>query len=280
MTSLIEDIKMRGYDIPQVIEANDSLKEIYNSLESIAIPPDTLKPQSIRQIKLSSKLFLDSHLSLKLVPYEYYKKIGKLILSIKSEISPYNVPIKKDPNLSPFFGMLKTYVYTENNTRFHSRIVLPKYANDLTSIAYTHELIHSELNHRLYLIKEYYNNEMPSILMETIQAAEKDDGENLLRIHDYLRMDELKDIIKIITDNEGEDVEVLIDASNYIVSILKAYNLFIKYYYGDQYTKEYILYCIQELIDGTKCLEEILEELNITFSNSQDVQTLNKYLSR
>jgi hypothetical protein len=57
-------------------------------------------------------------------------------------------------------------------------------------------------------------------------------------------------------------------ACKYIVSTLKAFNLYSKYVREDEIGKSNILYLVQKVISGVNSLEEMLEELDITYDNS------------
>lgn len=54
-------------------------------------------------------------------------------------------------------------------------------------------------------------------------------------------------------------------ACKYIVSTLKAFNLYSKYINEDERGKSNILWMIQKVISGIKSLEEVLEELDVTY---------------
>ena len=59
-------------------------------------------------------------------------------------------------------------------------------------------------------------------------------------------------------------------ACKYIVSTLKAFQLSSNYYLGDEIEKNTILWEIQSVFNGKKTLEEMLEELDITYEGSTD----------
>ena len=77
-----------------------------------------------------------------------------------------------------------------------------------------------------------------------------------------------------------ESQDTLIDSTKYAESIIKAYNLFVEYYYGTPAMKKYILTCIQNILDGNLQLEELLEEFEITVDSSLDNPKLTKYFLR
>ena len=76
------------------------------------------------------------------------------------------------------------------------------------------------------------------------------------------------------------DRSELLDCCKYLVSGLKAYSLFIKFYYANDELKNEILDDIQAVFDGYLTVEELLFKHNISYESSQDKQVLTKYFSR
>ena len=72
----------------------------------------------------------------------------------------------------------------------------------------------------------------------------------------------------------------LLDCCKYLISGLKAYNLFIKFYYANDELKNEILDDIQAVFDGYLTVEELLLKHDISYENSQNKQVLIKYFSR
>ena len=64
---------------------------------------------------------------------------------------------------------------------------MPSKPTEITKLAYTHEIAHSQLNHIKGIIKDYYKTEVISILLESIHALEADPTERLLYVHDTKR---------------------------------------------------------------------------------------------
>ena len=54
----------------------------------------------------------------------------------------------------------------------------------------------------------------------------------------------------------------------YIVSTLKAFNLYSRYISGNENEKKYILSLVQQVVSGTRDLEDVLEVLGVTYDNS------------
>ena len=130
---------------------------------------------------------------------------------------------------------------------------MPSKPTEITKLAYTHEIAHSQLNHIKGIIKDYYNTEVISILLESIHALEADPTERLLYVHDTKRLKDLVHIIKELnkyhsTDNP-EIKNTLLEESVYLQSTLEAYELFLLYYYGSVELKREILAKVQALFN-------------------------------
>ena len=76
------------------------------------------------------------------------------------------------------------------------------------------------------------------------------------------------------------DRENLLDSCKYLISGLKAYNLFITFYFANEELQNDILDDIQAIFDGYQTLEELLTKYNITYENSQEPKRLLKYFNR
>ena len=69
------------------------------------------------------------------------------------------------------------------------------------------------------------------------------------------------------------------EGSSYAESTLKAYKLFIRYYYNPKLRKE-ILLDIQRIFNHEISVEEFLDKYEIHYENSQNVNELSSYLLR
>ena len=90
----------------------------------------------------------------------------------------------------------------------------------------------------------------------------------------------IEELNKHHNSTNQEAINIMIEGSSYAESTLKAYNLFLRYYYGSNKTRKYLLYNVQRVFNQELSLEDLLQELDITLENSQDIQTLSKYLHR
>lgn len=284
-SSLVEQIKSRGYTIPNIIVPSQELLSIKELIDqnnkSIIIPA----PKSIHYVLQRSRQFIDSHFQLKDVPYYHKISLGPIKIEKYGTIHPYGLPVIRLKGEDSFYGCLQELLLTKlDKTKedYYRGIELSKKNTDLSSLSYTHELIHTQLNHVPGLVKDYSNIEILSIFLETVEAYETSD--KLLRIHDIERLDELSGIIKELQSYHStsrEDIkEILVEGSSYAESTLKAYNLFIIYYNSSLKLKKEILSNIQKILNYEISVEDFLSMYDITFESSQDVKRLTNYLKR
>lgn len=241
--------------------------------------------KSLHYVLSRSRQFIDSHFKIQDVPYYHKTSIGPIRIEKYGTINPYGLPITCLKEKESSFGYLQELflVYPNNITKkYYCGIRLSKENTDLSSLSYTHEIIHTQLNHIECLVKDYSNEEFLSIFLEIVQAYETND--TLLRIHDLGRLGELSSIIRQLerynsTTNE-EIKDCLIEESCYAVSTLKAYNLFIKYYNSSLSQKKEVLNDIQKIFNQEMSVEDLLSKYNITFENSENFRSLRNYLKR
>ncbi len=284
---LIQDeIKYRGCNPnPKIIIPSKEIVTIGFYIESLHLEEKTLKREKLRNILKASKEFLNTYYDLHFVPCEIEYQKFALHFSLSGEINPFKLPIRKLKGEDDFYGCLRETISVGEkiNLSFRS-IELSENITQISSLSYTHEITHTQLNHMRGLIREYYNTEFLSVFNELLQAFYTKDNESLLREHDTRRLNEIPIVINELNKyhNTSDDgiKNVLLEGSCYLESILKAYNLFIRYYYSNETERKYIIKSLQRVIDGEITLEEILDILDISLENSQDEKTLTKYLSR
>lgn len=115
---------------------------------------------------------------------------------------------------------------------------------------------------------------------ELFHASILDSEENILRLNDSRRLYEMKILTQSLLHPSAFTREDLLLDSQYLISDLKAYNLFIKFYYGNETLKEEIISDIQSVFDGYMTVEDLLDKYNITLANSIDNKKLLKYFNR
>lgn len=271
---------------PEIITPSKEIIKIGSLLDSLNLKESILPKESLKKVLKTSREFLNTYYDLHFVPcnIEYKRLFWSLELS--GNINPFKLPIRRVKDVDDFYGSLRESILAtaENSTITFRGIELPKNITKLSSLSYTHEITHTQLNHMPGLIQEYYNTEFLSIFNELLHAFYTKDSESLLREHDAKRLNELKIIINELDkyqDTEDDEIRnVLLEGSSYLESTLKAYNLFVRYYYSRESERKYIIQQLQRVIDGEITLEEILNILDVSLENSQDIKTIKKYLKR
>lgn len=153
--------------------------------------------KSLHYVLSRSREIIDSHFKIQEVPYYHKTSIGPIEIEKYGTIHPYRLPITRLKKEESFFGYLQEMllVYPDNTRKeYYCGIRLSKENTDLSSLSYTHEIIHTQLNHVEGLVNDYSNEEFLSIFLEIVQAYETND--TLLRIHDLGRLGELSSIIR------------------------------------------------------------------------------------
>lgn len=302
------EIKVHGYDpLGEILVPDKKIIDFATFIEDLEIDKRKyfLGPSTKQEVITNTQAFFNRHFKLHKVPYkgDIRCKLDKYILryvpgielplkihNISRHIHPFDIPVKFSSS-----GIVECMV-VENVTfisvdEFLKRmnisfkeIILPPQINELTESSYVHELTHTELAHQRGIIRNYYNSEVPSIFLELLNIHESSKQETLLPLQDAVRLTELYDILyrlesvnKKVSEEPYED---LVDATKYAESILKAYHLFVEYYYGTPALKKYILTCIQNILDGNLCLEELLDEFEITTHKAVANPKLTRYFLR
>lgn len=286
--TLEEEILLRGYEKePEIIIPTPPIIELSHTLDDPFLEQLPIHPEKIKIGRNSTINFYETSFKLQRVPYYVEKKYGPFKVEKQGDIHPFALPIKKEKDVDEFFGSLNEVIFfTEPfKTIYYKSISLPYNSTELTKLAYTHEIAHSQLNHVRGLIGEYYNTEVISIFLELLHALELNDGEYLLTAHDSIRLTELKYIIDELHKyydrrEEPEIKKVLLEGSLYLQSTLQAYNLFITYYYSPIQVKKEILSTIQSLFNQEHTLEELLSRFDISLESSIDNERIKNYIRR
>jgi hypothetical protein len=219
------------------------------------------------KLKLNSRMVKSEDELLKL-----YNSVGKLM-------DPFDIPVKfvNEPyyygNVSLVTNLSENPEFLKRMKLFFKSIELGNKVNDMTGVCYVHEVVHMQLESVKGIVRDYYNGELLSIFLELVYAYEK--GIILFkealknRINMFLtEFHSLYNFLYVDQNVTEEDLWHNIVACKYIVSTLKAFNLFANYYLGDEIEKNNILWEIQSVFSGKKTLEDILVELDITYENS------------
>lgn len=284
--SIQEELMYRGCNPnPKIIVPSQEIVTIGTYIKSLNLENHVLRREKLRKILKSSKEFLNSYYDLHYVPCEIKKENPIFKLEYSGDIDPFKLPVQTIKDEDDFYGCLREIISASDEIKITFRsIELAKDITSISALSYTHEITHTQLNHMRGLIQEYYNTEVLSIFNELLHAFATDHNEELLKEHDARRLNDvavaIRELEKYNTTQDEEIKNILLEGSCYCESTLKAYNLFIRYYYGTTSIRKHIIKVIQSVFDGDLTLEEALEKLDISFENSQDIRVLTKYMKR
>lgn len=283
--SVNEQIKRRGYisEIKPYIPTTDLIITASNigKLEVNQIVSKIHRMQ-IEDALRDTRQFFASFYKLHDVPSLRYLLNTRFLKFVKRQkVSPFALPvIPKTVTDEAFYGGLITELSKDTYPPISFiGIELSSLVTELTSCSYTHEITHAEVDSVNGAISSYYNSEVLSVFIELQIAELLAKGEKILRTEDKRRIYEIETLARELKEYhqkrllKSED-DALID-SKYVISDVRAYNLFSEYYYGSASTKEYIISRIQSIFDGNYTVEELLNE----FMDIDRINDLNPTLS-
>lgn len=298
------EIKVHGYEpLESILIPDQKIMDFATFIEEIEIDKQKyyLHKSTKKETITNAHNFLNSHFKLHKIPYKGTTrcKLDKYILkyspdietalklhNISRYIHPYNLPVKfTSPSIIECMVVENiTFISVDEflnrmNLSF-KEIVLSPQITELTESSYVHELTHTQLAHQRGIIKNYYNSEVLSIFLEILNVYESYKTKTLLPLEDALRLTELYDILYRLKSVNNETYEDLIEATKYAESIIKAYHLFVEYYYGSSVLRKHILTKIQNILDGKIQLEELLDEFEITTHTTINNPNVKKYFLR
>ncbi len=262
-------------------------------------------PVARKIVLRDSKVFLREKFVLHKVPYanESLLKLklhGKLVRGDIDLLRLYNkVGIMKDPfdlpvnfvsqpyyygNVSLLTNLSEDEEFLRNMKLLFKSIDLGQITTSMSSVCYVHEIVHTQVESLKGIVREYYNSELLSIFLELVYAFEHSEElyRETLKNRINLFLLEFHSLynyfVNGIVPEDGKWHNII--ACKYIVSTLKAFNLFDKYKQEKEFSKSDILWMVQKVFSGIKTLEEVLEELNITYDNSLDYEHVKALLKK
>lgn len=213
--------------------------------------------------------------------FEYLDKIEEE----KEMVAPFDLPLRLGNYDSVFNGSLSIEIMGIPHTDFlrdlfiaFPEIFIDSTIGDLSPLVYAHELTHTQIESTKNACHDYQNCELISIFNEKLFALELDPTGNLLKEIEKRRFKSIKkNIEKLLNSSEYSPFE-LFKSSFYINSALKATHLFDKYLHSDEEGKRRIINGIQRVFDGEISVENLLEENNITYENSCNVELVKRHI--
>lgn len=300
------ELRIHGHDsLGPILRPNAKIIDFATFIEEMEIDKRSyyLGPSTKKESISEAINFFNRHFKLHKIPYknELRCDIDKFVLkhlpgikiplkihNVARNIHPFNLPVRYTGETMIECMVVEnvTYIATDyfidNMKLSFKEIILPPQVTQLTASSYVHEVTHTQLAHVKGIIKDYYNSEVLSIFLEILCVSENSD--RLLSLQDAMRLTELYQELYTLEENsKGVSTfskDDLIDSTKYTTSILKAYHLFVEYYYGTPALKKYILTTIQNIFDGNLQLEELLDEFEITIDNAVDNPKLTRYFLR
>ncbi len=240
----------------------------------------------LHKIPYATELLLKLRLQGRIVRCE--EDILKKYNSVGIDINPLRLPVKlvDQPynygNLSLLTNLSDSDEFLSKMRMYFKHVDLGKRTNQFSGTCYVHEIMHTQVESLKGIVREYYNGELLSIFMELVYSS-KDDIllKETIKNRINLFLIEFNRLTNFIIDGNGVDGKWnAVIAGKYIVSTLKAFNLFELYYNNDEIVKGYIIGLVQDVIDGKYTLEEMLCKLDITYDNSLDQSIVLRLINR
>lgn len=285
-----EEIVLKGLNPnPEIFVPTPEIISMFQHFMDLDISKvkNQVKQMELRDSLYDAKRFLNYYYKLHKVPYVKYIKIGGKIIQFIRNIDPFKLPLYGIGKDDIFCGAVIEEITANKPPKpqiLFRGIELFKEVTEQTSTSIVHEVTHTQLDSIKGSIKNYYNTEVLSIFNELFHSAILDSDERLLSLNDARRIYEMKILTEEIDEhNKGIKTytrDYLLDNSKYILSDLKAYSLFIKFYYGSDELKNDILDSIQAVFDGIITVEDLLDHYDITEENIQDEEKLLRYFNR
>ncbi len=283
-----EEIIRKGYkEYPKIFVPKESSLSLIEELSSGSVANG--RP-SVRQMELEDAFndgatFLDTYFKLHDVPRIEVLEDGEKKIRHIEDVSPYELPLFPVETDNIFCGSLIENIPEDKNSRIAFwGINLCGTVTEQTTVSWVHELTHTQLDSLKGVVGEFYNAEVLSMVMGNIVASILDRDEHMLRLNDSRRIYEMLVIGQELSHshkgklNKSRD-ESLVD-SQYFVSDIKAYKLFLDYYYGSSEIKREILGDIQRVFDYEMTLEHMLGKYEVTADIEIDRKRLVKYFNR
>jgi len=246
--------KILGYDddlttaniTKEIVDIGNILRGLFKedfNFDNMEEKNSSVKGQAVKffsnKLELHQVLIEDEEMAndiMKRYDNKEYDNIFDLLLDINEaswEDSPLNIPIKYVDREEVFGGIFWRLWFIPNDelaeviAPINNSLELSKVKTKLTSSFYIHELIHSQLHSTKHSVTKYYHSELLPIFMELLATLEKDPTEYLLRVHILKRYRQiLYNIIDLNKSKKTNDKVWEISCSTYLVSTLKALNLF------------------------------------------------------
>ncbi len=302
--------KLYGHDDPEEGRVYVPSEKVLSELEEISSldrwdqpPVIKIRPSKKSIVEEEAKKFYRRHLKLHAVPYkgllrgldfhimchvDNVKLAAKMCNALNIYVNPFRIPVK-------YIGQDGFDTLTLTNADFiddpefldiinisYKKIILNRAVTELSESEYVHEVAHTQLTKTKGMVRQYANSEIIPIFLELVDLFESE-SEDLRLLGDLQRLNELISHISTLHSaamgSSEKTRDDLIESTVYAESILKAYQLLIKYINGNYVTRKYIFMYIQHVINGQRQLEEMLDKFEITTEAAVEDHKLFKYFN-
>ena len=282
-----EEIIKRGLIAnPSIINPSDKLIETLKLYETLPIAHKNYEvhTMTIEDALYDAQKFLMYYYKLHKVPSVSIHKLLGHQIHIGRTVNPLKLPVNLVPSDDIFSGSVTEIITNRNPHIIFSGINLNGQTTEQTSSSYVHEITHTQLDRLKGSIREYYNMEVLSIFNELFHASILDNDERILRLNDSRRIYEMSITAQELRDHhDGKSSmsrDELLDCCKYLISDLKAYQLFAIFYSASDTLKNEILDDIQSIFDGFMTVEELLNKYEVTLESLENSPQILKYYKR
>lgn len=196
-------------------------------------------------------------------------------------INPFSLPIKYISG-EDYYGEV-THSLTYYNVFYN--IYLGKKITDITTPIYAHELTHTQCD-TLSTIKNYKNSELLPIFIELLTSHNINN--ETLREMIRKRLKELRSNIRLLklytysheTNYKNNEFINSLEASKYLISTLKAYNLFYTYLNLSEEEQKIMIKRINLVLNNEKTLDDLLKDYNINEDSSKNNEIVYQILKK
>ena len=294
---------LRGYTCASELEIDDKLtntaveisKMVHELPSKMNIPRITnytmkksAKRFMLEKFNMHDIGYFPQWLLLKICYFNNINSIEELIdIYNRSSIlkNPFDLPIKyvcEEMNNSALVNQLldsddekeMEFIYKNSNV-YYRYVKLPKISTTSSTVAYVHEITHTQIDSYKRAVVDFINREVLSIFLELLYAKTNGDLFNYTlfkRIDNFAKNYNIMCSYKIDNNKHNISKENYYWSISYVNSVLKAFKMLYKYINGSEAEKEYILIWIQEVFNGKMTVEDCLEKIGVTLDNSIDIK--------
>lgn len=212
-------------------------------------------------------------LSNKMVNITTINQALDIINSLVEEVNPLEIPRILVPGHTMIGETQKPLALIDNDKYLRecpiifSAITLGNNLTKLSSSTYIHEITHTQLESLKGSVKKYQNKELLPIFMEKVTSYRQD--KKLFSISNKMRLRHLLECLIVLNNHyNGEKVtsKDRLDSETYVISTIKAYNLYDLYAKSNDSIRKELIKDIQAIYDQKQTLEDFLAKYDITFN--------------